>query len=162
MKDTQITIRRFADGDEEQVKALICQIMSEEFQEDQKAYPTHDIENIVEAYGSLGDSFFVAQDGKHIVGTVAIKKEDERIALLRRLFVSADYRKRKIGLNLIERALQFCHEVGYEEIIFRTTSRMSGAIQLCEKRGFVQRAKLDLGPIELLKFSLSIRDGIQA
>jgi GNAT superfamily N-acetyltransferase len=67
------------------------------------------------------------------------------------MFVSPDYRGQKIGSKLVERALQFCEEVGYE-FVFRTTSRMTQAIELCKKNGFVQRAKIQLGPIELFKF----------
>ncbi|MBI3306342.1 MAG: GNAT family N-acetyltransferase, partial [Candidatus Omnitrophica bacterium] len=87
---------------------------------------------------------------------------DDRVALMRRLFVDAAYRNQQIGMNLIDRVFQFCKEVGYQEIIFKTTSRMEGAAKLCKKRGFLPRAKLNLGAIELLKFSLSLRDGVAA
>jgi len=156
--DEKINIRRYDAKDKEAVLTLINQIMSAEFSEDLAAYPTDDVANIETAYGKVGDAFFIAENGGHIVGTVAIKKEDPRVALLRRLFVDPNYRHRQIGLKLMERAIQFCQEVGYQELIFKTTSRMRGAIQLCQKRGFVQRAKLSLGPIELFKFSLSLRD----
>ena len=164
LKDTSprreaILIRRFAPGDERAVKALISQIMNEEFHEARTAYPTDDIENILTSYGGLGEAFFVAVCGDHVVGTVAVKKEDDRVALLRRLFVSGAFRKQQIGLKLIDRILQFCQEVGYEEIIFKTTSAMQAAVKTCQKRGFVPRAKIDLGGTELLKFSLSLRDG---
>ena len=127
------TIRRYEVEDVEQIKALITSIMSEEFHEDSEAYPAGDIEEIKKAYGNVGEAFFVAVDGKKIVGTVAIKKEDERTAFLRRLFVASDYRNKKIGRKLIDKALRFSREVGYEEIVFRTTSRMEKAIALCKK-----------------------------
>ncbi len=154
-----ITIRRFSASDEKSVLGLITQIMQKEFREDLNAYPTEDVENIQKAYGGIGDAFFVAVDGSQIIGTVAIKKEDDRVALMRRLFVANAYRKQHIGRQLIDRAIQFCDEVGYTEVIFRTTSRMEAASKVVEKRGFTQRAKLQLGPIELKKFSLSIRNG---
>lgn len=157
-----ITIRRFESGDERAVKDLITHIMNGEFHQEAKAYPVDDLEDIDHAYGGIGEAFFVAQDGKRIIGTVAIKKEDARIALLRRLFVDPAYRNQKIGLKLIDRALQFCYEVGYQEIVFKTASRMESAVKICQKRGFVSRAKLQLGPVELLKFSLSLRDGLKA
>lgn len=147
-----ITIRRFAEEDHDEVVALIQGVMAQEFSEDTHAYPTADLDSIKETYGGLGEAFFVAVDGKRIVGTVGIKREDDRIAFLRRMFVSPDYRGQKIGSKLIERALQFCEEVGYGEFVFRTTSRMTKAIDLCKKNGFVQRAKIELGPIELFKF----------
>ena len=45
----------------------------------------------------------------------------------------------------------------YSGVIHFTADGGPAAIELCKKCGFVQRAKLQLGPIELLKFSLPIR-----
>ena len=155
-----ITIRRFAVEDQHEVQELIDQIMHEEFREDTAAFPSDDLKHILETYGGLGEAFFVALNGTHkIIGTIAIKKEDDRVALMRRLFVSKAHRKQQIGIKLIERALQFCDEVGYEEIIFKTTSRMKGANQICQKKGFKERARLQLGAIDLYKYALSLRNG---
>ena len=143
---------------------LISSIMDREFHDVKHAYPTEDVECIEKAYGGIGEAFFVAVDNKthKVVGTVAIKKEDGRVALLRRLFVASTHRNLKIGKRLIDRALDFCREVGYEEVVFKTTSKMSGAIDLCRKNGFVQRAHIVLGPIELIKLSLCLREDVHA
>ncbi len=154
-----ITIRRVTSQDQPQVAQLIHEIMEQEFKEDSPAYPTHDIQNIEKTYGGLGEAFFVAINGTRVVGTAAIKKEDDRVALLRRLFVAPAYRKQRIGLKLIDRALQFCDEMGYQEVVFKTTSRMQAAAKTCQKRGFVQRAKLQLGDVELLKFVCLLPNG---
>lgn len=154
-----IAVRRFTPGEEQQICNLINGIMGQEFGADAVAYPTQDIEKLSENYGKPGEAFFVAVDGNQIVGTVGVKKEDERVALMRRLFVSSVYRKKKIGIQLVERALQFAKEVGYSEVVFKTTSKMVKANELCQKCGFIQRAKIVLGPIELFKFSLSLRNG---
>ncbi|MEI7751786.1 MAG: GNAT family N-acetyltransferase [Candidatus Omnitrophota bacterium] len=153
-----ITIRRSLKDDDASVVDLISSIMDSEFHDAKHAYPTEDVECIEKAYGGIGEAFFVAVDNKShkVVGTVAIKKEDGRVALLRRLFVSPTHRNLKIGKRLIDRALEFCREVGYEEVVFKTTSKMSGAIDLCRKNGFIQRAHIVLGPIELIKLSLAL------
>ena len=156
-----ITIRRYEDGDGASVQALISGIMDAEFRDAKDAYPTHDIDRIEDSYGGLGEAFFVAVNGHKVIGSVAIKKEDDRVALLRRLFVDSGYRKQQLGIKLIDRATKFCDEVGYKEIIFKTTSQMEGAVKLCQKCGFIQRAKLNLGNLELLKFSLSLRNGVR-
>lgn len=158
---SMITIRRYESNDGPSVHALISGIMDAEFHDAKAAYPTHDIDHIEDSYGGLGEAFFVAVNGNKVVGSVAIKKEDDRVALLRRLFVDSAYRKQQLGIKLVDRATKFCDEVGYKEIIFKTTSRMEGAAKLCQKCGFIQRAKLDLGTVELLKFSLSLRNGVR-
>ncbi|MBI3313355.1 MAG: GNAT family N-acetyltransferase, partial [Candidatus Omnitrophica bacterium] len=117
-----ISIRRFEAKDEKMVKELVNGIMNQEFRDSSSAYPTDDLNSIVQTYGGIGEAFFVAVDGHKIVGTVAVKKEDDRVALMRRLFVDAAYRNQQIGMNLIDRVFQFCKEVGYQEIIFKTTS----------------------------------------
>ena len=138
-----ITIRRFNSPDAKCVRSLITQIMNEEFRDETAAYPNDDLEDILRTYGAPGEAFFVASQGDKIVGTVAIKKEDDRLALMRRLFVAPSHRKQQLGLKLIDRALGFCQEMGYAEVIFRTTSRMEGANKICQKCGFVPRAKLN-------------------
>ncbi len=154
-----ISIRKYRSGDESAIKSLVVSIMGGEFREDAAAYPTEDLESIEKSYGKIGDIFFVAEAGPRVIGTVAIKKEDDRIALLRRLFVDPEFRNQKLGVKLIDRALEFCREVGYQELVFRTTSRMEGAIRLCQKKGFTQRAKIQLGEFELLKFTLHLANG---
>ncbi|MBU9888510.1 MAG: GNAT family N-acetyltransferase [Candidatus Omnitrophica bacterium] len=153
-----ITIRRSTQDDERAVIDLINSIMDKEFHDAKHAYPVEDVECISKAYGGIGEAFFVALDNAthRVVGTVAVKKEDERTALLRRLFVARTHRNLKIGKRLIDRALEFCREVGYEEIVFKTTSKMAAAIDLCKKNGFVQRGHIVLGPIELVKLSLPL------
>lgn len=154
-----IKIRPFKSTDQEEVTSLINGIMTEEFEEEQEAYPSDDLENIRKHYGANGEVFLVAQDGKQIVGTIGIKKEDKRIALLRRLFVAKPYRKKKVGQKLINQAIRFCVDGGYGEMVFKATSRMKAARQICQKTGFVQRAKLNLGDLQLYKLALHLPNG---
>ena len=150
-------IRRFQIGDGEAVKKLITGIMDSEFSEDKPAFSPADLEKLQNSYGGLGEAFFVAEDKGAIVGTVGVKREDERVALIRRIFVAPAYRKKGIGSLLLNRAMQFCHEVGYRELVFRTTSRMGGAMELFKKEGFQSRAKIPIGQLELLKFVYSVK-----
>ncbi len=152
-----ITIRKCHESDQKAVKDLIIRIIKEEFPKESPAFPIEDLNEINHSYGKLGEAFFVASENSSIIGTVAIKQEDERTALLRRLFVDKAYRRKKIGSQLIDRAIEFCREVGYEELIFKTTSTMSHAIRLCEAKGFVPRARLDIGPVQLVKFTLYLK-----
>jgi len=150
-----IKIRKFDAKDEQAVRNLIAGVMQQEFPQSLSAFPLDDLNHIQDVYGKLGEAFFVAETSKQIVGTVGIKREDDRIALLRRIFVSPDHRNQKIGIQLVERAIEFCKEVGYQEVVFKSSSKMDGAIRLCQKKGFHQRAKLEIGGLELLKFVLA-------
>jgi GNAT superfamily N-acetyltransferase len=152
-----ITIRKCELGDQKAVKKLIVKIMNEEFPKEASSFPLEDLENISGSYGKLGEAFFVAVSNGSIIGTVGIKREDDRTAMLRRLFVDSNHRRKRIGTRLVEKAVEFCRDVGYDEIIFKTNSAMNNAIKLCEKKKFVPRAKLDLGAMQLVKFGLFLK-----
>ena len=149
-------IRRFQPSDSKEVIDLITSVMRTEFPDDQKVFPVDDLKEITHHYGNKGEQFFVAVEDDKIVGTVGVKREDERSALLRRIFVKPEFRGRGIGSGLVMQAISFCRENGYELIVFKSTSRMQRAIQLCQRSGFSEKAKVDLGGIELFKFSYSI------
>ena len=153
------SIRQFRTGDAQAIQNLITGIMNQEFPQTKAAYPVDDLLDIAQVYGKNGEAFFVATNNDHVIGTVAVKREDGRAALLRRIFVDPLHRRQKIGVQLIEHAIQFCKTNGYEEVIFKTSSKMDGAIRLCEAKGFLQRAKLEIGGLELFKFVLFIGNG---
>ena len=154
--NSEFTIRLVKQADDQEVKEVILAILEEEFPAEERAFLSTDIENVSKSYSSNGEVFFVACDDGAIIGTVGIKREDERNALLRRIFVKSDYRGKKIGFQLIQRAIQFCQEKGYGEIIFKTTSRMKDAIRLCEANGFVRKATIQLGDLDLFKFTIHL------
>lgn len=152
------TIRKFVPDDVGQIQDLISTIMETEYPEQKDTYPLDDLKDISKVYGNIGEAFFVALFGDEVVGTIAVKKEDERTAFLRRIFVKKEYRNRRYGARLIEEAIKFCTVVGYQEIIFKTTTNMSSAFRLCESKGFVEKARIDLGGIELLKYALFLKE----
>ena len=151
-----LTIRKFKAGDEPAIQALISSIMNREFPQSEAAYPSQDLADIPRTYGNKGEAFFVAMNHDHIVGTVAVKREDERMALLRRIFVEPAFRNQRIGMKLLAQAIDFCKENGYEEIIFKTSTKMDKAIRLCQQNGFHPRTKLEAGGLELLKLVLHL------
>jgi GNAT superfamily N-acetyltransferase len=152
-----VTIRKWQPSDEAAVTDLATKILNEEFPKENSAFPVDDLNDVQSHYRRLGEAFFVATVNGKVIGTVAIKREDERTAFLRRLFVDSQYRSRRIGSQLVERAIEFCREVGYDELIFKTTSSMERAVHLCQGKGFVPRARVNLGPIQLCKYALFLK-----
>ncbi|OGX02996.1 MAG: hypothetical protein A3G87_05025 [Omnitrophica bacterium RIFCSPLOWO2_12_FULL_50_11] len=154
---SEIEIRKYQRNDAKGVKALIDGVLANEFPREAEAFPTDDLDDIASSYGKVGEGFFVAtRDGK-ILGTIAVKQEDARTAFLRRLYVDSASRGQRLGGRLVDRAIQFCREAGYHEVIIKTTSSMQNAVRLCERKGFVHKARLTIGPIELLKLALFLK-----
>lgn len=152
------SIRKFRTGDAEQVRSLITGIMEKEFRQDMSAYPSSDLDDISVSYGNIGEVFFVAEDDGKIVGTVAVKRDDERHALLRRFFVAPEYRGQKLGKKLLHHLIDYCRDVGYQEIMVKTTTHMLRAIKLFQKSGFTEKAQIDLGGIKLCKLELFLKE----
>lgn len=154
-----IDIRKIQKGEEKAAKELIESIMQREFPAAKQSYPTDDLNSIFDHYGSLGEAFFVAVISEgDIVGTVAVKRDDERSALLRRIFVHPDFRKKRIGYQLMQKAIQFCSECGYQEVVFRTTEDMKAAGKLCLDNGFEEKARIPVAGNALVKYSLFLKE----
>lgn len=149
-------IRPYNTKDSVGVKALITSILDNEFGREKDLYPTSDLDNISISYGGHRDIFYVLVDNDKIIGTIAIKEDDRNTALLRRVFVDTVYRGRGLGLQLLKKAIDFCIEKKYSQIVFRSTDRMVSAIGLCKKSGFVERAHLAMGDIDIYKFTLNL------
>jgi len=149
-------IRPFQSKDERQVKKLIVDILSEEFEFGSDAYPYSDLDSIAKVYGGEREGFFVFEDKGMIAGTVAVKEESKKTAIIRRLFVNPSFRKKGYGGLLIDRALDFCKEKGYHEVVFHAATVMKSAIDLCRTRGFKEKEKLVLGGSDIMRFALTL------
>ena len=153
-----VEIRKIQKGEEKAAKDLVESIMQQEFPGARQTYPADDLNSIPDHYGSLGEAFFVAVDSGQIIGTVAVKRDDERSALLRRIFVDPKHRGKRIGYQLMQKAIQFCTEVGYQEVVFRTTEDMKAAGKLCTDNGFEEKARIPVAGNALIKFSLFLKE----
>jgi GNAT superfamily N-acetyltransferase len=90
------------------------------------------------------------------VGTLGVKADAGKTAILRRLFVDAAYRRRGIGLQLVQAALSFCRAQGYQEVVIRTSTRMEKAIRLCQSLRFKEEGRWDLGEVSLVLLRLRL------
>lgn len=149
-------IRKFTETDSVKVKELILSILEKEYPFDRKAYSDTDLENLGAAYGGARDTFFIIENENAVIATAGVKEDSRDTALLRRVFVSPDQRRKGCGSRLLDEAIKFCKEKGYKEMVFRTTSKMIQAIELCKKKGFQETEKIDLGGFFIHKFTLAV------
>ena len=149
-------IRVLRKGDEGAVRTLILGILNREFSVDQKAYPLTDLEAIQSHYRGPRDTFLIAEVDHRIVGTVAVKEDDEKTALLRRIFVDSAHRGKGLGSRLVEQALAFCRKKGYRQVVFRGTARMEQALSLMRHKGFIEKERIPFGEVEMIHFRLTL------
>jgi len=150
-------VRKYRPEDSLGVKELILAILKKEYPFDQGAYKDTDINDISGTYSGRSSAFFVIEEDNRIVGTVGIKKDSKESALLRRLFVDENYRKRGFGTVLLDQAIEFCKSQDYKEMIFRATDRMRQAMKLCKKKGFKEQDDLEVSGFHIHRFVKKIQ-----
>jgi DNA-binding MarR family transcriptional regulator/ribosomal protein S18 acetylase RimI-like enzyme len=113
-------------------------IYAEEYQlnETFEAYVAKYVAEFVEKYDPAKEHLWIVENATEIIGSIAIVKLDENIAQLRWLLVEPHERNKGIGNKLINEALTFCKNKGYQKIILGTFSDLIIARKLYEKHGF--------------------------
>jgi GNAT superfamily N-acetyltransferase len=149
-------IRKFKPSDGEAVLSLVSTVLREEFHRESSAFPMHDLKDVSAGYGGDRETFLVAVADGQVVGTCGVKQDDTETALLRRLFVSPDHRRKGIGGRLVDAAVEFARKTGYEQIVFRGTTSMSAARELCQGKGFSEREVISMGDFELFAYGLPL------
>ncbi|WP_310603982.1 GNAT family N-acetyltransferase [Anaerosporobacter sp.] len=101
-----------------------------------------DTVNIQEEYMSSG-CMWCLYDGDLLIGTVAVKNinmeaKNEKIAELKRLFVLKEYQNRGYGKLLLEDAISYAHENGFDKIRLDSKIEFSTAVHLYRKYGFTE------------------------
>ena len=151
-------IRPIQPDDAKDVKSLISNIMIDEFSNEIIAYTYDDLDNLAEHYGGKREIFLIAEKNGKIIGTVAIKEDGDRMALLRRIFVHKDYRGKGYGAKLLAKVMEFCFEHNYKTVTFRGTDKMQTALQLCLKNGFKKSNISELGDFQLVELCKSLKE----
>jgi len=87
---------------------------------------------------SSREKIWILEEGDRIAGSVAIVKRTEEEAQLRWLLLEPEIRGRGIGRWLVEEALDFSRDMGYESIVLWTAESLPIAEKLYRSVGFEQ------------------------
>ena len=86
------------------------------------------------------------------VGCVGIRKFEDRVAELKRMFVKASHRNSGLGHELIRRAIKLSVDLGYKKIRLDTLDTMKPAITLYEKFGFRETGSYRYNPFDNVRY----------
>ena len=91
-----------------------------------------------EMYSEPNGAIFLLQQENEFIGCVAIRKKEEGIAELKRMYINPTARKTGGGTMLLEKALAAAKLSGYNLIRLDTLANMTPDINLYKKHGFYE------------------------
>jgi N-acetylglutamate synthase-like GNAT family acetyltransferase len=132
-----VDIRRYRPEDREGLIGLVLPIQRDEFgvaitAEEQ---PDFDVPGFFRG-GASG--FWIASDGERVLGSVGLLDIGDGVAVLRKMFVHADYRGKQHGLaqRLLDTVFDAARASGVAEVLLSTHERFLAAHRFYEKNGF--------------------------
>lgn len=131
-------IIRYQDRYKEQIIALILHIQNEEAKIALSLDEQPDLLDIPTFYEKNGGAFWLALENDTVIGTCAFMNYGDGNAVLKKFFVHADWRSRKVGLALYETVLQQLQEQGYKQVLLDTPAVAAASHRFYEKAGFVR------------------------
>ena len=101
-----------------------------------------------EMYSEPTGAIFLLKKAEEFIGCVAIRKKENNIAELKRMYIQPTVRKAGGGTLLLETALAAAKTFGYKLIRLDTLANMTPAINLYKKHGFYKIAPYYFNPEE--------------
>ncbi len=99
-----------------------------------------ELKSLEKMYSAPGGGIILCKNDNNFIGCVAIRKIDNTMAELKRMYVQQQHQHKGIGKGLLERSLKLAKECNYSIIRLDTLSNMLPAINLYRKYGFIEIA----------------------
>lgn len=101
-----------------------------------------EVENLPGKYAPVNyGKLLLAYDGNKLAGCVAVRKSADKICEMKRLFVRANFRGKRIGNRLIEKIIDEARAIGYKKMRLDTfPPKMGKAVALYELYDFYEIA----------------------
>ena len=102
----------------------------------EEEHELHDVDNFQREYVENRGLFLVVMDDEKLVGTGAIKRLEENIAELKRLWLLEEYHGQRIGYQVVLQLLDFARAHGYEKVRLQTSQKQERAVRFYTRLGF--------------------------
>lgn len=99
----------------------------------------HDMDDLEECYFNNDGIFLVMTDDDQIIGTGAVRKMDNEICELKRVWLLHEYHSRGLGYRMLQELLAFAREKGYTRMRLETDREaQSRAYEFYKRLGFYE------------------------
>ncbi|MEP7163061.1 MAG: GNAT family N-acetyltransferase [Ferruginibacter sp.] len=99
---------------------------------------TEELQDLQKMYAPPEGGIILSKNEQLFSGCIAIRKIDEVIAELKRMYVKPVFQHRGIGTGLLNEAILLAEKYGYKKIRLDTLSNMMTAISLYKQNGFYE------------------------
>jgi GNAT superfamily N-acetyltransferase len=137
MKKGDMLIRTFKLEEVDYIINSHYEIYNREYQYDLsfRDFITESVNGFIKRSDSKENIWILEIEGKPR-GSISIKKVNDKIAQLGLFLVEPDLRGYGYGKKLVQTAIAFCKQNGYQTVILWTNSELKSARRIYEKYGF--------------------------
>jgi putative acetyltransferase len=138
--------------DAKNVIAVVCQEIWGISKEQLGQYDTfQDVQNVQEHYFKNNGIFLVLMDGEQVVGTGAVRRLNEEVCELKRMWLLKPYRGRGFGLQMAQTLLDFAGAQHYKRmrLDLANEQKQSQAITFYKRLGFYTIERYNEGLCEI-------------
>jgi len=129
-------IREVTTEDQQKVKRFVLSVLVDEFGFPRKPEWDYDLEDPIKYYQEQGGNFYILENNKKLIGTIAIKNKGNKIAELKRMYVDKKFRGKGLGRKLFDKAIKFSVQNKFEKVILDTWNKFDTAKKIYKKNGF--------------------------
>ena len=103
-------------------------------------------------YGKPKGGIILLKSNNDIIGCIGVKKFENCIVELKRMFIKKKFRNKGYGKKLLDKAIELAIDLKYERLRLDTLPIMNKAIELYKKAGFVEIEPYRYNPIPGAKY----------
>ena len=111
-----------------------------------------ELANLPGDYAPPSGRLLVAVEDARLAGCVALRRVDDQICEMKRLYVRPAYRGAGLGRKLAEAVMAAARDTGYCKMRLDTLPAMKEAIKLYHSLGFVEIPSYRFNPVEGVKY----------
>lgn len=139
-----VIVTPYAAKFQQAVEDLVLSIQNEEFEFEITRDDQPELKDIPGIFQTGSGNFWVALDGRKVVGTIGVIDIADQQVALKKMFVAREYRGKDVAQMLMSTAVKWCASKKVEKIFLATNAKMTVAQKFYEKSGFVEIDRAEL------------------